>query len=252
MGAPGGVLAVRWFLGMGSILLSLIFSILAALPAFALGDEVVPVSLDARGASRAARASSSGGLPRSRERAVPRGADVSRSLYADLIARIAAEEQVDPALIRAIITVESNYDPLAISRKGAQGLMQLMPGTADRYAVRDPFDPEANIRGGVRYLRFLQETFPGRLPLVLAAYNAGENAVLRYDGIPPYRETQQYVDRVLGHYGASNSTTTRPAPSNGDTPDAATPPPSPGIFRVVDAHGDLTYTNVRPTPPPRP
>jgi len=120
--------------------------------------------------------------------------------YADLINGIAGEEGVDPALVRAIIKAESNFEPNATSRKGAQGLMQLMPGTARRYAIRDTFDPEANIRGGVRYLRFLQDLFPGQLALALAAYNAGENAVVRYNGIPPYPETRQYVNRVLQFY----------------------------------------------------
>src|SRR5574341_2024556 len=109
---------------------------------------------------------------------------------------------MDPALVKAIIRAESNFDPFALSRKGAQGLMQLMPRTAGRYAVGNAYDPEANIRGGVRYLRSLHDMFPGQLPLVLAAYNAGENAVLRYDGIPPFPETRDYVARVLGFYGS--------------------------------------------------
>jgi soluble lytic murein transglycosylase-like protein len=177
-------------------------------------------------------------------------ADRAAARYDEVISLAAMEAGVDPALVRAIIKTESNYDPRAVSRKGAQGLMQLMPGTADRYGVSDPFDPEANIRGGVRYLRFLQDLFPDHLPLVLAAYNAGENAVLRHNGVPPYSETRQYVDRVLAHYGSGDPRggtprRTPPAPSSAQTLDPVPPPPT--LFRVLDAHGALLYTNVRPT-----
>jgi soluble lytic murein transglycosylase len=172
-------------------------------------------------------------------------------LYDDLISLAAIEEGVDPALVRAIIKAESNYDPRAVSRKGAQGLMQLMPGTADRYGVRDPFDPEANVRGGVRYLRFLQDMFPGRLPLVLAAYNAGENAVLRHNGVPPFGETRQYIDRVLAYYekrdlhaGAASRNAAASDPAPAQTLEPA--PPAPTLFRVLDTDGTLFYTNVRP------
>ena len=135
---------------------------------------------------------------------LPPGANLDRGQYAELIHAIAAENGVDPALVKAIIRAESNFDRRAVSRKGAQGLMQLMPGTAGRYAVGNAFDPAENIRGGVRYLRFLQDRFPGQLHLAVAAYNAGENAVLRYQGIPPYAETRQYVARVLRLYEQSN------------------------------------------------
>ncbi|MEW6335660.1 MAG: transglycosylase SLT domain-containing protein [Thermodesulfobacteriota bacterium] len=120
--------------------------------------------------------------------------------YGELIARAAHRYGVDPALIRAIIRTESNYNHRAVSRAGARGLMQLMPATAAALRVGDSFHPENNIDGGVRYLRYLMTLFNGNLPLVLAAYNAGENAVLRYNHrIPPYPETQTYVRRVLHH-----------------------------------------------------
>src|SRR5215470_3709457 len=122
-----------------------------------------------------------------------------------LIQRLAQQYSVDPHLVRAIITVESNFDPHAVSRAGAQGLMQLMPDTAARYRVEDPFDPHANIEGGIRYLRDLLRLFPSDLRYVLAAYNAGEGAVQQYGGIPPYPETQRYVERVLALYGTSPS-----------------------------------------------
>jgi soluble lytic murein transglycosylase-like protein len=104
------------------------------------------------------------------------------------------------AFLRAIIRVESDYQPGAISRTGAQGLMQLMPGTGARMGVRDAFDPRQNILGGSRYLRVLANQFEGDLILTIAAYNAGEGAVVRYHGVPPYDETRRYVERVLGWY----------------------------------------------------
>lgn len=108
--------------------------------------------------------------------------------------------QIPVELVRAVIKVESDYDPRAVSSAGARGLMQMIPATADRMQVRDVFDPRENIFGGVRYLRVLANTFNGDLQLTIAGYNAGEGAVTRYGGIPPYEETQQYVVKVLGYY----------------------------------------------------
>ena len=106
------------------------------------------------------------------------------------------------SLIRAVIRVESDYNPGVVSHAGAQGLMQLMPRTANSMGVRDAFDPRQNILGGTRYLRILANLFNGDLVLTIAAYNAGEGAVGRYRGVPPYRETRRYVGRVLRHYYA--------------------------------------------------
>jgi hypothetical protein len=103
----------------------------------------------------------------------------------------------DSALVSAVIKAESNYDPYARSRKGARGLMQLMPSTAARLGVRRTFDPLSNIRGGILYLKELAARFENQPALILAAYNAGENAVDSYGGIPPYRETVEYVERIL-------------------------------------------------------
>lgn len=120
--------------------------------------------------------------------------------YDTFIRQAAALYQIPEALIRAVIKVESNYDPRAVSRANARGLMQLIPATAERMMVRDIHDPRQNIFGGVRYLRILANAFNGDLELTVAAYNAGENAVIRHGGIPPYEETQDYVVKVLGYY----------------------------------------------------
>jgi hypothetical protein len=119
------------------------------------------------------------------------------SAYDAVIEQEAKRWNVDAALVSALIRAESNYEPRAISRKGARGLMQLMPATAKRLSVRKPFDPASNVRGGVRYLRELVDRFGQRPDLVLAAYNAGEGAVQTYGGVPPYRETVAYVNRIL-------------------------------------------------------
>jgi transglycosylase-like protein with SLT domain len=115
--------------------------------------------------------------------------------YGEIIDRVAAEQGVDARLVRAVIQVESAYHERARSPKGAMGLMQLMPATARQYAVQDPYDPAANIEAGIKHLKSLLDRLPKAL--ALAAYNAGEAAVQRFDGIPPYRETQDYVSRIL-------------------------------------------------------
>ena len=125
------------------------------------------------------------------------GAVFDREALRDLAGRIARKYQVDEALVRAVIEVESRYDAFAVSPRGAMGLMQLMPDTASRFAVRNVFNPVENVDGGVRYLKVLLERYSGQVRLVLAAYNAGEEAVDHFRGIPPFRETEQYVVRVL-------------------------------------------------------
>lgn len=113
---------------------------------------------------------------------------------------IAPQFEIDPKLVMAVINTESGFNPKARSPKNAQGLMQLIPATAKRFGVRDPWDPIENIIGGTAYLHWLTRHFSGDLKLVLAGYNAGEGAVEKYKGIPPYRETQQYVKKITGRY----------------------------------------------------
>lgn len=124
------------------------------------------------------------------------GVQLSEAGIRALIDRIAARVGLDARLAHAVVRAESNYNPLAISRVGAMGLMQLMPSVAQQYGVRDPFDPEANLEAGMKHLRALQSRLPDTRR-VLAAYNAGEGAVARYGGVPPYRETQSYVRRIM-------------------------------------------------------
>ena len=133
--------------------------------------------------------------------------------YAELIDRVAREQGLDPVLLTAMAQVESAFDPRAVSPKGAQGLLQLMPATARRFGVRDVVDADQNVEGGARYLGWLLDRYAGRTDLALAGYNAGEGAVDRYSGVPPYRETREYVSRVLqGAAVLSGTRSTRSQP----------------------------------------
>ncbi len=122
------------------------------------------------------------------------------SRFDEYIHQAAALYQIPEELVRAVIRVESGFDPRATSRTNARGLMQLMPETAQRMLVSDVFDPRQNIFGGVRYLRILANLFNGNIELTLAGYNAGENAVMQYGGIPPFQETRDYVVKVMEYY----------------------------------------------------
>ncbi|MBI1920266.1 MAG: transglycosylase SLT domain-containing protein [Geobacter sp.] len=119
--------------------------------------------------------------------------------FEPIIDKYARQYGVDKSLVKAVIQAESGYNPNAVSRVGAQGLMQLMPKTAQGLNVTDCFNPSENIRGGVRYLRFLLDTFKGDVTLALAAYNAGLSRVAQYGGVPPYQETRNYVSKVLNY-----------------------------------------------------
>lgn len=139
----------------------------------------------------------------------------------DLVQKLAPEYGIYPRLAMAIIRAESNFNPSALSPKNAQGLMQLIPETAERFNVKKPFDPEQNIRGGLSYLRWLLAYFQGNITLVAAAYNAGEGAVNRYAGIPPYVETQGYVRRIRNIYQRDEHPF-----------DARITPPSPALPKI--------------------
>jgi hypothetical protein len=154
------------------------------------------------------------------------------AVYDRFINAAAERYQLDIDLIRAVIDAESGFDSYAVSTKGAAGLMQLMPETARELGVGNPFDPEQNIDGGSRYLKGLLDKYDGEIRLALAAYNAGPNAVQRYGGIPPYKETQQYVKRVLRSYG-SDEDTNREEPS------------SP-VYMEKDSLGNTIITNIPP------
>jgi hypothetical protein len=156
---------------------------------------------------------------------------VSPTSLTEMIRTVAARHGVPENLVSAVIRVESGFNPRAVSRKGARGLMQLMPGTASILGVRDSFDPMDNIDGGVRHLRGLIERFGNNLPLVLAAYNAGEGAVNTHGGIPPYPETQAYVGRILAILG-------------GDPLSASVP--SSSTYRYLADDGAVVYTNIPP------
>jgi soluble lytic murein transglycosylase-like protein len=155
----------------------------------------------------------------------------------DLIHRTASRLEIDPQLVHAIIKVESEYNPRAVSRKGAKGLMQLIPATAQRFGVANAFDPKQNLEGGVTYLKYLLNLFGGDLALSLAAYNAGENAVLRSGGVPWITETRDYVRKVTELY--SPGTLVAPA----KVPKEKAPYKAP-IYRYVDANGVVHFTNV--------
>lgn len=148
--------------------------------------------------------------------------------YAAEIQEVSTQQGVSPTLVEAVIRAESGFDPRAVSPKGAGGLMQLMPQTASALGVRDRFDPRENIRGGVRHLRYLLERYRGSVPLAVAAYNAGEQAVDAHGGIPPFPETQQYVRRVLLRAGLADT------------------PRSDVIYRYSAPDQTVVYTNIPP------
>ena len=152
-----------------------------------------------------------------------------------IIDRVSSHYQVDPRLIHAMIRVESNYDPSAVSSKGAMGLMQLIPSTAHRFGVQNPFDPKQNIQGGVSYLKYLLHLFGGNLPLSLAAYNAGEERVIRSGGIPNIPETEHYVRAIthIYHSASGRSATTEAHEGSRIAP----------IVRYVDSQGVIHFTN---------
>jgi soluble lytic murein transglycosylase-like protein len=133
--------------------------------------------------------------------------------YDHIISIISKKYNIEPSLVHAVIKVESNWDTKAISRSGAIGLMQLMPATARAMGIENPYNPEENIEAGIRYLRHLLDRFNGDLILAIAAYNVGPRRVKKFQGIPPIRETQHYVKKVLSIYNGKNPVDERPIPS---------------------------------------
>jgi hypothetical protein len=168
--------------------------------------------------------------------------------YDQHIQAAAATWGVSPVLVRAVIQAESAFDRNAVSSKGAQGLMQLMPFTARRFGVLDPFDARQNIFGGVQYLRLLLDMFRGEVALALASFNAGENAVLRFAGIPPYKETQNYVRKIQGLLSSGGPAYT----SRSSVPAAATPASSYAPDVVRSARNSAAKAKAEPVAPARP
>jgi hypothetical protein len=161
-------------------------------------------------------------------------APISRSNIERAVSQTAGHYGLDPRLVDAVIRVESHYDARAVSPKGAMGLMQLIPATAERFGVGNPFDPKQNIRGGVRYLHYLLKLFDGDLPLALAAYNSGEHTVERSQGVPDIPETQSYVRKVTQFYGKRGQVYAhRPA---------AEPTQAP-VYQYLDREGVIHFTN---------
>jgi soluble lytic murein transglycosylase-like protein len=153
------------------------------------------------------------------------GREAAKKFYDPIVKTYASKYKVPADLVHSIIKAESDYDCRALSVKGAAGLMQLMPDTATQYGVRDRFDPEDNIMGGVRYLRDLIKLFNNNTRFVLAAYNAGQNAISKFGGIPPYPETREYIRRVMADYPKS------------------TIPTGLGIKKLRTADGRVVFTN---------
>jgi len=154
--------------------------------------------------------------------------------FDDIIEKCAGDYKLDPQLIRSIIATESGFNHKAVSPKGARGLMQLMPATAQRLGVRNSFDPEENIRGGVKHFRSLMDSFANNLDLSLAAYNAGENLVRRLGRIPDFKETKEYVESVKRKYVRN------------DAPQLPVEEQPPVLYRYVDELGVLHLTNIAP------
>jgi hypothetical protein len=172
--------------------------VLAAIVQPALGEEIY-YRKDENGALVLTNVPDHGDLRRFKGSGTPGMHSGAR--YRSLIHATAVRHGVHPDLVYAVAAVESSFNPAAVSVKGAQGLMQLMPDTAARFGVKDPFDPADNVLGGVRYLRYLLDLFKGDVRLAVAAYNAGETIVTQLKGVPPYRETRGYVAKVLRLFG---------------------------------------------------
>jgi soluble lytic murein transglycosylase-like protein len=159
----------------------------------------------------------------------------------EAVERIALEHHLQPQLIHSVIKVESNYNPNAVSRKGAQGLMQLIPSTARRFGVSNSFNPLENIQGGAKYLKYLLDLYGGSYPLALAAYNAGEAAVARYGGVPPYAETQNYLFLVHKRMQEAQKAAAAKQKVQEVKPADAAPAGPAHIVEIVQPDGTVSY-----------
>jgi soluble lytic murein transglycosylase-like protein len=167
---------------------------------------------------------------------------ISAAAIADAVERAAVQHSLPPALIHSVIKVESNYNPAAVSSKGALGLMQLIPATARRFGVSDAFDPIDNIQGGAKYLRYLLDLYGGDYPLALAAYNAGEGAVAKYGTVPPYAETQNYL-KLVARQLRQAPTAAEEKPQPQAVPVAAKADDTTHVRAVVGEDGTLRYVS---------
>ncbi len=172
--------------------------------------------------------------------AVPPAPSAAGGQVQAAVERVAGEQSLPPELLHSVIQVESNYNPNAVSPKGAQGLMQLIPATARRFGVADAFDPLENIRGGAAYLKYLLGLYGGNYTLALAAYNAGEGAVARYGDVPPFPETSDYLKQVADRLAARMSAAEPVAPAEAKPAAAAAAGPS-HIEEIVAPDGGVRY-----------
>lgn len=205
-------------------------AIFAAVPAALPADPIRPATAVVRADPK------SGKLVRRviAPKAAPLASESKRKLVADLVDAAAAKHEVDPLLVHSVIEAESNYNLFAVSPKGAEGLMQLMPRTARELGVRNSFDARQNIEAGVKYLRQLQQQY-GDDRLALAAYNAGPAAVAKYKWVPPYKETQQYVARITERYAGAKRTEQAKQAAKPVTAE----PPAPKLEQFIDDQGRL-------------
>lgn len=158
---------------------------------------------------------------------------IAERKFNPIVAKVAKQNSLDPALVKAVINTESGWNPYAVSQKGAMGLMQLIPATAHRFGVQDPYNPTENIEGGVKYLRSLLNRYHGNLTKSLAAYNAGERAVDESGGVPPYPETRNYVRKVTNAYFDSGSSHISSEPVARSFP----------VRKEIEPDGQVIFTN---------
>lgn len=176
---------------------------------------------------------------------VPSGRFDYADNYHDIIAKYAEKHSLDPKLVKAVIKAESNFDPGAVSRKGAMGLMQLMPSTAYLMGVENPFSPEDNIDGGSRYLKHLLDRYNGDVKLALAAYNAGPKTVEKYGSVPPITETRNYVNKIVAMYKGNGGSTTAGKAASSRTSQPSSQQTNQIVYKIVLEDGTILLTNSR-------